>query len=84
MLAHRSGGRVEAVEARAVQLILERGDLIVEDVDLVGYVLEKNVDLVNVVPLAIDRKTLIVNIGSGNSHMSSLHQDTDLGSSTFD
>ena len=49
------GGRaVEAGERVLADLALQRGDLLIQAVDLIGDVLEEDIDLVDVVALAID------------------------------
>ena len=68
--------RVKPVEARIVQLILQVGDLVVEIIDLIGDMLEKHIDFVDVVALAVDRETLVVNFSRGDSHLSSLRQQS--------
>ena len=54
LIVHRGDSGIETVETGTVELILESGDMIVENVDLVGNVLEEDVDLVDVIALAVD------------------------------
>ena len=64
------GGRaVEAGERVLADLALQRGDLLIQAVDLIGDVLEEDIDLVNVVALAIDGEALVMDFSRGDSHL---------------
>ena len=64
------GGRaIEAGERVLADLALQRGDLLIQAVDLIGDMLEEDIDLVDVVALAIDGEALVMDFSRGDSHL---------------
>ena len=67
---HRGGGRrVEAAETIGLQLILKVRDRVVQNIDLVGDMLEEHVHFIHIVAFAVDGEALIVDVGSGDCHV---------------